>query len=61
VGSNDVYLDKYCENQVCVHTTQTECRTKSQHKVSLYNCWKCDKVYIFCNDMSKSNFQWRTY
>jgi hypothetical protein len=34
VASNDVYLDKYCENQLCVHTTQMEGRTKSRHKVS---------------------------
>ena len=38
VGSNDVCLDKYCETQVCVHTTHTECRTKSQRNVSPYIC-----------------------
>ena len=36
VGSNDVRLDKYCEKQVCVHTTQTEYRTKSQRNVGPY-------------------------
>jgi hypothetical protein len=36
VGSKDVRLDEHCENQVRYHTTQTECRTKSQLKVSPY-------------------------